>query len=246
MASRYALLTLISLVLPACNGGKNGGGSSDGGEDDSGATLGMSSDPSSGGPGEPTGGGAETGGVGGSTSESTGEVSSSATSSAESTGGSSQTPCQAACATQSGCGLLEDVAACVTICTTDTAALMEPCKSATEATLVCLAGLRCELLEAALDGGSSPCASTQFEQTRACGEPSCDWGAGGDFGGAQCELMIFCPGEPELNMKCDTETCVCLEGGVEVGGCPANDACLNLGDIQDKGPGCCGFPEVEP
>ncbi len=64
--------------------------------------------------------------------------------------------------------------------------------------------------------------------------------------GTECSLFVTCPGEPDRKMECDMETCHCLEDGREVGSCAAEGVCLELGQIQDKGPGCCGFPAVDP
>ena len=75
----------------------------------------------------------------------------------------------------------------------------------------------------------------------------CGWGAGGDEAGSMCLLMIDpCGGLPKLEMKCDTVSCGCLEGGVQIGSCDVDAVCDDFGSILDKGPSCCGFPAVSP
>lgn len=241
---------LLSVFLMACPGGKDGGASESGGadstvgaDDDSGATLGMSSAPTTAESGTESVGSGSTGSDSG---DSTGVMTAPTVTGDEVTGEPGKTPCEASCELGGECGLVVEVETCVVICTNDNAELPPECREATEATLACLATLTCEQLEVAQEAGPTPCQSQQFMEFEVCQEPSCDWGAGGDQAGTECMLMINCPGKPEQEMKCDMETCVCLEDGVEVGSCPADGVCLDLGNIQDKGPGCCGFPGLDP
>lgn len=94
------------------------------------------------------------------------------------------------------------------------------------------------------------CSDSGETATEGPSEPEtgvCGWGAGGDEGGSQCLLAIFqCGDLPKLEMKCDTVSCVCLEGGVQIGSCDADAVCEDLDSVQHKGPSCCGFPAVSP
>ncbi len=75
-------------------------------------------------------------------------------------------------------------------------------------------------------------------------EEDCGSGAGAVEDGTWCALSITCTGQPALEMNCDSQTCVCFVDGLEVGSCEADEICLDFSHIQDKGPGCCGFPAV--
>jgi hypothetical protein len=161
--------------------------------------------------------------------------------------GAAANPCEAMCEQAGLCELHGDVPACVAICLDTIEELGGACRAAVWEKTACFAELGCEALAKALAGEEGhPCLGAVLEQEAACGEPSCDWGAGGDLRGSACSLFVQCPGDPEREMQCDTQTCTCLEDGVMTGSCAAEGVCEDLDAIQERGPECCGFPEVGP
>ncbi len=161
--------------------------------------------------------------------------------------GSPPHPCEAMCEQAGLCELHSDVPGCVTICLDTIDELGGECRAAVWEKTACFAELGCEALAKALAGeGPHACLGAVQDQEAACGEPECDWGAGGDLRGSACSLFVQCPGDPEREMQCDTQTCTCLEDGVMTGSCAAEGACEDLDTVQERGPACCGFPEVGP
>lgn len=156
-------------------------------------------------------------------------------------------PCEAMCEQAGLCELHSDVPGCVTICLDTIDELGGACRAAVWEKTACFAELGCEALAKALAGEEGhPCVGTVLDQEAACGPPSCDWAAGGDQQGTSCALFVECPGDPPREMQCDTQTCTCLEDGVMTGSCAAEGVCEDLDAIQERGPACCGFPEVGP
>jgi hypothetical protein len=161
--------------------------------------------------------------------------------------GSPPHPCEAMCEQAGLCELHSDVPGCVAICLDTIDELGGACRAAVWEKTACFAELGCEALAKALAGEEGhPCLGAVLDQEAACGEPECDWGAGGDLRGSACSLFVQCPGDPEREMQCDTQTCTCLEDGVMTGSCAAEGVCEDLDAIQERGPECCGFPEVGP
>jgi hypothetical protein len=131
-------------------------------------------------------------------------------------------PCEAMCEQAGLCELHSDVPACVAICLDTIDELGGACRAAVWEKTACFAELGCEALAKALAGEEGhPCLGAVLDQEAACGEPECDWGAGGDLRGSACSLFVQCPGDPEREMQCDTQTCTCLEDGVMTGSCAA-------------------------
>lgn len=154
-------------------------------------------------------------------------------------------PCEAMCEQAGSCGLREDVAGCVAQCLDAIDDLSGACQAAAWESTQCFAGLECEFLAKALaDEGGHPCQGAVLEQETACGPPRCFWAVGGDQRGTSCSLFVECPGDPTREMQCDTQTCMCLEGGVMTGSCAAEGVCDDLNTVHERGPACCGFPEV--
>lgn len=254
---RFTHSLLVPALLLAC-GVKRGDDLDPGDESSSGGgTLGASSTPTTGEAAtlDPSIGTMGTGSadppddsIGGSTAVDTGDTQGTITTNATSVGdseGSTGGPgvCEALCAAELACGLVDEVTACELACHAELDGLAGVCASATEAALGCFAGLECELLAEALTGmGATPCSAAAQARDLACEPQECNLGAGGDEGGATCMLIIDCQGEPLREMKCDTQTCVCLEDGVKIGGCEARGVCDDLSTVQDHGPECCGFP----
>ena len=161
-----------------------------------------------------------------------------------SSGDVTPTACGLMCQNVVDCQLGQDPAGCTTLCEGNLAEVGPDCAAATLAALTCFASLSCEHLALALEGElGHPCGSEQIDRDTACGGGpiSCDTGGGGNLDGSSCEVETQCPGDPLRRMECDTQQCVCLEDGVQVGSCPADDACKGLEEIEVKAMSCCGF-----
>ncbi len=111
---------------------------------------------------------------------------------------------------------------------------LEGCEAATIERYLCLAGLTCEEL---LDGFRA-CADVVQQSADACND-GCVIGGGSENG--ECSYGFYCP-ELEQVMRCDAETCVCLENRVEVGSCEAMGICdADSQRLREYPEICCGF-----
>lgn len=168
-----------------------------------------------------------------------------ATSDANSSGGGElPTACELMCQNVVDCELGQDPVSCTALCEANLAEAGPDCAAATSTALTCFGSLSCEHLALALEGElGHPCGPEQFDRDTTCGggPVSCDSGGGGAFDGSACELEAQCPGEPLHKMECDTQQCVCLEDGVQVGSCPVDEACKDLSGLDAKAMNCCGF-----
>jgi hypothetical protein len=59
--------------------------------------------------------------------------------------------------------------------------------------------------------------------------------------GDERELQFERPDAPLQQMLCDEQTCTCLEGGENVGECPAEGVCATGDGIFARAARCCGF-----
>lgn len=99
----------------------------------------------------------------------------------------------------------------------------------------CLGGLSCEQLQ----GERPVCVEEELALDEVCSDGECFVGVGG--GETECAYTESCP-DVDLEMSCDTETCTCLENGVEVGSCDAMGVCAEgFGMLAEYATTCCGF-----
>lgn len=143
----------------------------------------------------------------------------------------------------------DDPDSCTILCESRIAGAEQECASASTGVTLCFASLGCEDLAQALSGGTDhACGFDQIQRDTVCngGQVDCDFGADGDLEGTNCELEIFCPGDPVQKMTCDAGQCLCLVDDEQVGSCPSDTTCGTLAEISDKGVSCCGFTPVGP
>jgi hypothetical protein len=192
---------------------------------------------------------APTGGIPGGTEGPTTTDADTGASGSSTDSGDSPTACGLMCQHAAECQLNADPDDCATLCEGDLAEASPDCAAATQAMLACFVGLTCEQLALAQSGQlGHPCGSAQIDRNTACNSQpdSCDTGGGGNFDGSSCEVEAMCPGQPLHRMECDTQQCVCLEDGVPVGGCPADNVCNMLETLGAKTMSCCGFAGIGP
>lgn len=240
----------LLVVWAACGGDKNESmsGSSTGGED-SGATLGMSSDPTTGGGTTVDSGVAATGfevtGVetsNGSNGEVTSMGPTSANPSEDPSVGETEgmALCEMLCAKGVECevDLGEE---CAGMCTFALQSGEEACQAATEAAYACLAGLSCrEFVEVFEAEDFVHCEAEGMAQEEACVGDVCEVGVGGNEEGTECGIQKFCT-DGQFEMDCDVTTCVCTTDGEPSGMCAAEGVCMDFELLADKAAACCGF-----
>lgn len=99
----------------------------------------------------------------------------------------------------------------------------------------CLGDLSCEQIQ----GERPVCVEEELALDEICSEGECFVGVGG--GETECAYTESCP-DVDLEMSCNTETCTCLENGVEVGSCDAMGVCAEgFGMLAEYATTCCGF-----
>ncbi|WAS90074.1 hypothetical protein [Nannocystis punicea] len=146
--------------------------------------------------------------------------------------------CQAYCERWGECGFQPDLEGCVEGCNSNQFGLVGECKQANLDLLACTVALSCEELLASLEEGGA-CGEQEAAVTDACAGDEC---AQSVFGGDDaCELQFECPDAPLQQMICDGPTCTCLEGGENIGECPAEGVCASGDGIFAAAARCCGF-----
>lgn len=162
-------------------------------------------------------------------------------SNADSSGGGMMEPdieqaCELNCALLTRC-FPEDPQppSCVTSCVeAATQSGIEGCEAATIERYICLATLTCEELL----NGFRACADIAQQSAEACSD-GCVIGGGSDNG--ECSYGFYCP-ELVQEMRCDAETCICLENRIEVGSCDAMGICdADSQSLREYPEICCGF-----
>lgn len=149
--------------------------------------------------------------------------------------------CEALCAKEVECDLAMEGDACVEFCSQQYMSRGQACADAAAAFLTCITALSCEEL-AEHDGFGDPttCVDSKTAMNDVCGiHDGCSVGWGGGLD--ECDLEIDCDDEPYRKMACDTETCVCLVNGNEMGSCTAEAICESPEALKEKGWTCCGF-----
>lgn len=148
------------------------------------------------------------------------------------------TACTAYCERWGECGFQPDLAGCIAGCADDLSGADGACEDASVAALDCQTALDClALIDSSADGGA--CGAEKEAATNACNDLGC---AESFFSeGDACELTLECEGEPLREMICDGPSCICLEGGEQVGQCAAEGACLEVDALGAKAAACCGF-----
>lgn len=149
--------------------------------------------------------------------------------------------CEALCAREVECEITMEGDACVQFCSEQYAAHGQACADAVAAFLACEVELTCDELLAD-DGFGEPttCLETRKTMNDVCGiHDGCSvgWGGGSD----ECDLEIDCDDGPYQKMMCDSETCVCMVNGNEMGSCAAEAVCEDSDGLKEKGWTCCGF-----
>lgn len=124
---------------------------------------------------------------------------------------------------------------CVQACVDEPEADEAVCIEATADYYRCVGALECtEFIE------NVACIEQDMIAAAACGSSECFVGVGGDE--LMCSISLACPGVGvEQEMSCDTETCTCLDGGMEVGSCEAMSVCEAMETLHDHAIACCGF-----
>jgi len=263
MQRPFILLTLTSIMLGACGGGKNDSDSEASGSTgatsteattagtadttdatDSTDSVGMSSTPTTGGEGsgsisstvDSDPGTATESTAGGVTTTSAGETTSGTT------GGEPDLMqlCEGFCAKNAECNRV-DPDGCVQQCFQELAGEDE-CSAAMQALFACMLGLTCEQFVAFTDDDDpGPCAPQADAAEENCAGNVCNAAIGSNEEGDECAYILDCPDDPEKEFNCGPDTCLCLEGGKEVGQCPAEGVCMEIGGLPDKATACCGF-----
>lgn len=263
MQRTFILLTLTSFMLGACGGGKNDSDSE--ATDSTGATsteatttgtattttdatdstIGMSSTPTTTGDGgsgsisstvDSDPGTATESTAGGVTTTSAGETT------GDTTGGEPDLMqlCEGFCAKNAECNMV-DPDGCAEECVQELGGEDE-CSAATQSLLTCMLGLTCEQFVALTDEDDpGPCAAQLEASDEVCAGNVCTAGIGSNEEGTECSYILDCPDDPEKEFKCDPDTCLCLEGGKEVGQCPSEGVCMEIGGLPDKAMACCGL-----
>jgi hypothetical protein len=239
---RRIFLGLVVLVA-ACGGDKNEsetdastGASSTGGEE-SGATLGMSSQPTTDGAGGTTGdSGTEAGEV-----TSNGEGTGMGPTSADPSDPTGTTGvCETLCMHADECGVDLGGRECQPQCSDALDSDAPGCPAATSAMLECLIGLGCPEFKDAVENDSfGECSDELAAQEEACAGEVCESSVGGNEDGTECSLTQICP-ESTLELDCDATTCTCTIDGEPAGMCAAEGVCVTLEGLDAKADACCG------
>ncbi len=152
--------------------------------------------------------------------------------------------CAKVCELMIECMLMPDLETCTAECADGSAGDEPMCQKAKQEVLVCASEMSCEELGALVnDSDPGPCLEPIIDQMGACDEGGgeCSVGVGANMEGTECDFTLNCTGEPLRAMQCNTKNCACLEGGMKVGMCQADNVCMNPEDIQTKALECCGF-----
>lgn len=239
------LVIAVVLGVGACGGDKGDTGDTGGSESTSGtsdSTIGMSSNPTTGGE-TGTGGATEgttttvemTGG------EVTADITGEPTSASDTATDGPPGVCQTLCDNATACGLDLGGPNCVAECMGETMSDDPKCAAASQAVLECFAGLSCEELAAAVnDEEFGPCTDEIQAQGEACSDGVCGGGTGIHEGEMSCEWSRECEGEPTVLMTCDEVACTCFVDDVKTGSCDAEGVCQDFDALEAKLQSCCG------
>lgn len=110
----------------------------------------------------------------------------------------------------------------------------EACSAAIAELFACFGSLTCEQLE----GEEEVCVEEENAVTEICDGQECIGGIG--VGEEECSYTLSCP-KLEQEMNCDTQTCTCVENGVEIGSCDAMGVCEDIEELANYVDICCGF-----
>lgn len=244
---------LTALLLTACPPGKPDETGTEGessGESSGESTAGMSTTSGGATTGDtPTTDAMSDGTMGG--GESTGGQStatSTTTTSGETTTGDEPPPpelvaaCTAACETFFECIMpapFPDMATCIEGCTEAAEGGSAECVAASVAFDNCIAGLDCPAFnDAVMNEDFGECAD-EFEASETMCQ-SCEGFAG--VGEDGCSLGQTCPDAPTIEIRCEGDTCSCLEDNVPQAECAANGVCAaDMAALQQLAAECCGF-----
>ncbi len=259
MQRPFILLTLSSLLLGACGGGKNDSESETAdttgatstatatttASDGTDSTIGMSSSPTTSGDGGT-----------GTSNPTTEDGGSATTADAESTAGGATTTsagetdgdpdlmplCENWCGKNTECNPDGDPDGCVASCVEELGGDDPVCAAATKDMLACMLEMTCAQFVAFIDEDEpGPCGPQANAVEEVCTGQVCTAGVGGNMEGTECAYSVDCPDQPLQEVQCDTETCTCILGGKLVGTCDAEDVCTDAGNLPMKAEGCCGF-----
>jgi hypothetical protein len=151
-----------------------------------------------------------------------------------------ESACRAACEREIECEEeAADVEECVVGCSEEFAGLPAECDPLTLDFLLCMSQASCLDLEGNIEEGVCADAFDAFEECADVGPGACVTGL--SEGEEECGVSTECPDEPRREIVCDTQTCTCFEGDVEVASCPAEGVCLQGDAIFDKRDSCCNF-----
>lgn len=147
-----------------------------------------------------------------------------------------QSACEAFCEQAIACGGGGDETAdCVLNCTSEFQEIDAECVPNHFIYLECNAKLLCDPFAPVEEA----CAEA-FEAHVICGNEAEECMQTTHEGGeGVCGLGLSCPDLPTYEISCEGDTCVCLQDGVEVAQCPADDVCAQGDAIFDKLDECC-------
>lgn len=256
MITRLSIFSLI-VLLAACGDDKqqstgdnsSSGASASSGESEGDSTIGMSSTPTTGDDPVMTGSDSKASDSGTTTDDSAGGLTTTGlpdTTTASGTTGGVDPEIAQRCADVCGkfieCKVMDNLDTCTQDCLDNFGQTEGACLAAGDDALACVAGMTCEQVQnLMLNDDPGPCAP-QFEaQSMACAGNECTGSVGGNEQGTECSVSTDCPGDPLLEMNCDTVTCTCLSGGEKTGECPADGVCMSVDLLDAKSQACCGF-----
>jgi hypothetical protein len=150
-----------------------------------------------------------------------------------------QSACESSCQQTVACegGGDDEVAECVSNCTSEFQEIDAECVANQLIYLQCLPKLLCDpnapVEESCVEA---------FEAQVICGSGAEECIHSMEEGGeGVCGLGLSCPDLPTYEIRCEADTCVCTRDGVEVAQCPADDVCAQGDAIFDKLYDCCEF-----
>ena len=148
-----------------------------------------------------------------------------------------QSACESSCQQTVACegGGDDEVAECVLNCTTDLQELDAECVANELIVLQCLPKLFCDP-NAPLEASCAEAFEAQVlcgNDAEQCMQTTHDGGEG------VCGLALSCPDLPTYEIRCEGDTCACIQDGVEIAQCPADDVCAQGDAIFDKLDECC-------
>ena len=149
--------------------------------------------------------------------------------------------CQSFCEDFSEC-LKQPIEGCVDECLGEFEAAEPACQGATVDLVACFATMTCEQIVAFVENDQvGPCGAQSDSYDDLCSDEACSASVGSNKEGTECSYELTCRGTPPQTMTCVADTCTCTTADQDVGTCPSEAICMDIGAIEDKAKDCCGF-----